>query len=59
LGTDYTLCCPYTLLAHYRELDWAARHGVAAHLLRVAVGLEDPVDLAARFQEALRATESV
>ena len=23
LGTDYTLCCPYTILAHYGELDWA------------------------------------
>ncbi len=59
LGTDYTLCCPYTLLAHYRELDWAAQHGVPAHLLRVAVGLEDPTDLAERFDAAFRATESV
>ncbi|HUF63325.1 MAG TPA: PLP-dependent transferase [Verrucomicrobiales bacterium] len=59
LGTDYTLCCPYTLLAHYRELNWAAQHGVPAHLLRVAVGLEDPTGLAERFDAAFRAAESV
>lgn len=24
LGTNFTLCSPYTLLAHYRELDWVS-----------------------------------
>ncbi|KAL2179601.1 pyridoxal phosphate-dependent transferase [Thermothelomyces heterothallicus CBS 202.75] len=24
LGTNFTLCCAYTLLAHYKELEWAA-----------------------------------
>lgn len=23
-GTNFTLACPYTLLAHYTELEWAA-----------------------------------
>ena len=55
LGTDFSLVCPYTLLAHYDELDWAESCGVPAHLLRVSVGLEDPDDLWERFKEALEA----
>ena len=53
LGTDFTLACPYTLIAHYRELDWAETHGVSRWLLRVSVGLEDFDDLQARFSLAL------
>jgi cystathionine gamma-synthase len=53
LGTNFTLCCPYTLLAHYVELEWAARCGVRADLIRVSVGLEDTGDLMARFAKAL------
>lgn len=53
LGTNFSLCCPYTLLAHYTELDWAAECGVPRHLLRVSVGLEPPEELMARFDEAL------
>ena len=53
LGTNFTLCCPYTLLAHYTELDWAADCGVPARLLRVSTGLEDSADLIARFRDAL------
>ena len=54
LGTNFTLVCPYTLLAHYEELAWAADCGVPAHLLRVSVGLEDPQELWDRFDQALR-----
>ena len=53
LGTNFTLCCPYTLLAHYTELEWAARCGVRSDLLRVSVGLEDITDLKSRFAKAL------
>lgn len=53
LGTNFTLCCPYTLLAHYTELEWAARCGVRADLLRVSTGLEPVEDLIARFSRAL------
>tara|TARA_B100000035_G_C20544482_1_gene355419 strand:- start:114 stop:497 length:384 start_codon:yes stop_codon:yes gene_type:complete len=53
LGTSFSLACPYTLLAHYDELDWAADCGVPAHLLRVSVGLEDPDELWQRFSTAL------
>ena len=41
LGTNFTLACPYTLLAHYTELDWASKYGVDKRLIRVSVGLED------------------
>ena len=53
-GTRFTLACPYTLLAHYRELDWAEGCGVPSHLIRVSVGEEDPAELCGIFEEALR-----
>lgn len=53
LGTNFTLACPYTILAHYSELDFARKCGVSPHLIRVSVGLEEPRDLIARFEEAL------
>ncbi len=53
LGTNFTLVCPYTLLAHYDELPWAATCGVPSHLIRVSTGLEDTADLITRFEEAL------
>lgn len=55
LGTNFSLVCPYTLLAHYRELDWAAERGVPANLLRLWVGLEEPDDLQERFESAFAA----
>lgn len=53
LGTNYSLACPYTLLAHYHELDFAAKCGVSASLVRVSVGLENIDDLIKIFEEAL------
>ena len=41
LGTNFTLACPYTILAHYAELDWAAGWGVEEGLVRVSVGMEE------------------
>ena len=55
LGTDFSLACPYTLLAHYGELDWAAERGATRNLLRIWVGLEEPDDLKVRFEQALEA----
>ncbi len=52
LGTNFTLACPYMLLAHYPELDWSDKLGIDRHLLRVSVGLEDPEDLCRRFHAA-------
>jgi cystathionine gamma-synthase len=53
LGTIFTLACPFTLLAHYGELDWAESCGVSRHLIRVSVGVEDPEELWQRFERAL------
>lgn len=53
LGTSFTLICPYTLLAHYDELEWAANCGVPRELLRVSAGIEPLKDLIARFERAL------
>ena len=53
LGTVFTLACPFTLLAHYTELDWAEACGVSRHLIRISVGLEDQEDLWRRLQSAL------
>jgi len=53
LGTAFTLACPFTLLAHYTELDWAESCGVSRYLIRISVGLEDPEDLWRRIESAL------
>ena len=55
LGTDYSLLCPYTLLAHYSELPWAESCGVGAELLRLSVGREPIDELLARLDEAFSA----
>lgn len=52
-GTHFTLVCPYTLLAHYNELEWAEGCGVSANLLRVSTGLEPIAELIAAFADAL------
>ncbi|MBX3436421.1 MAG: PLP-dependent transferase [Planctomycetaceae bacterium] len=53
LGMSYTLACPYTILAHYGELDFAESCGMSRYLIRVSVGLEDSDDLSGRFADAL------
>lgn len=57
LGTNFTLACPYTILAHYTELDWAARYGVPKSLVRVSIGLEEVTWLHKVFADALKAAE--
>ena len=54
LGTVFTLACPFTLLAHYTELDWAESCGVSRYLIRLSVGLEDPEELWRRLDQALQ-----
>ena len=58
LGTNYTLACPYTLLAHFEELDWAEENGMSRYLVRVSVGLEPIDELVQRFEDALQATRA-
>ncbi len=59
LGTNFTLACPYTVLAHYVEMDWVAQFGVVEELVRVSVGLEPREVLLDGFAKALEAAERV
>lgn len=55
LGTTFSLCCPFTLLAHFGELEWAEQCGVPRWLMRLSIGLEPADDLIARLGRALDA----
>ena len=55
LGTNFTLACPYVLLAHYHELDEVAKHNITKDLIRVSIGLEDTQELEKKFLKALEA----
>ena len=54
LGTDFSLVCPYTLLAHYDELEWAESCGVSRYLIRASIGIEPPELIWQRFETALK-----
>ncbi|KAK9441780.1 Cys/Met metabolism, pyridoxal phosphate-dependent enzyme [Metarhizium brunneum] len=55
LGTNFTLCCPYTVLAHASELAWASEFGVVEHLVRLSVGIERRGELEGAVDRALEA----
>ena len=57
LGTNFTLACPYVVLAHYAEMDWAETFGVERTLVRVSVGMEEQGVLTRWFGEAVDAAE--
>jgi len=52
LGTNFTLLCPYTLLAHYHELEFARAYGVSPYLIRISIGLESEHFIKHKFQKA-------
>ena len=54
LGTNFSLACPYTLLAHYHELDFAMSYGVQPNLIRFAIGLEDLDVMKEKFKFAFQ-----
>lgn len=54
-GTEFSLVCPYTLLAHYEELEWAEGCGVSRNLIRLSVGTEGKQDLITRLKKAFDA----
>ena len=58
LGTSCTLACPYTLLAHYAELPWAASMDVDEALVRISVGVEDTDTLLDMCRIALEAAKA-
>lgn len=55
LGTNFTLSSPYVILAHYAELEWVQQFGVDPDLVRISIGLEDPVALCDKVRLALDA----
>lgn len=57
LGTNFTLACPYTILAHYGEQEWAGQWGVEAGLVRVSTGLEEEEVLKEWFLGAVEKAE--
>ncbi|GBG29388.1 Cystathionine gamma-lyase [Hondaea fermentalgiana] len=52
-GTNFSMTCPYTVIAHYNELEWAAEFGVDESLIRIWIGMEDARELVAKFDAAL------
>lgn len=58
LGTNFTLACPYTILAHFRELDWAEQYGVGEDIVRVSVGMEKRETILGWFQRSVELSES-
>ncbi|KDQ58329.1 hypothetical protein JAAARDRAFT_129085 [Jaapia argillacea MUCL 33604] len=57
LGTSFTLACPYTVLAHYGELEWAKSWGVEEGLVRISVGCENRDVLVRGFESSLEKAE--
>ena len=57
LGTNFTLACPYTILAHFTEMEWAAKYGVEETLIRISVGMEEKGTLMHCFEAALKAAQ--
>ena len=54
-GSNFSLVCPYTMIAHFNELEWANNFGVDRSLLRVWVGsAETPDQLCESFSKAIR-----
>ena len=55
LGTNYSLVCPYPMIAHYKELDFVESCGVPRCLIRISVGLEQSQHLIDTVAAALDA----
>ncbi|KAF3481893.1 uncharacterized protein GIQ15_04652 [Arthroderma uncinatum] len=56
-GANFTLVLPYSQLAHAYELDWAESKGMAKHIVRISVGLEEERSLIMKFDQALKVVE--
>ncbi|KAG0676002.1 hypothetical protein C6P40_000822 [Pichia californica] len=57
LGTNFTLVCPYAILAHFKELDEVAKWGVDPNLVRLSIGMEKTPELISALKEALDAAQ--
>lgn len=59
LGTNFSLACPYAILAHYQELDEVEKWGVDRNLIRISIGLEDKDELLTTLQKSLDAAAAI
>mmetsp|Transcript_28928 Transcript_28928/g.86837 ORF Transcript_28928/g.86837 Transcript_28928/m.86837 type:complete len:1028 (+) Transcript_28928:58-3141(+) len=57
-GSNFTLVCPYTMIAHFNELEWCRNYSVDPSLVRVWTGLEPRRELTALFGAALDTVDS-
>jgi cystathionine gamma-synthase len=57
LGTNFTLACCYTVLAHFHELEWAQSQGLDPDLVRISVGMEDRDTLLKALNVAISAAK--
>lgn len=59
-GTEFSLCCPYVYLAHYKMvtsepgLKILNQAGLSTELLRLSVGLEEPDEIKESLEQALK-----
>ena len=53
LGTSWSLVCPYTILAHYDELELVEQYGVAQNLIRISCGAEKEGEIIRKFDSAI------
>ncbi len=53
LGANLTLMQPYVQTVFFKEKEWAAQNGVKETIVRISVGLEDPLLLLETFQAAM------
>jgi len=51
-GLSFSIACPYTVLAHFDELEWADNCGVSPNLIRLSIGNESVEDLVNRLNMA-------
>ncbi|KIO25430.1 hypothetical protein M407DRAFT_210596 [Tulasnella calospora MUT 4182] len=56
-GMNFTFACPHTILAHHRELDWAAEYGAPINILQISIGMEDEETMLGWVRYALEAAE--
>ena len=59
-GTEFSLCCPYVYLAHYKMVTSESglkilnHAGLSTELLRLSVGLEEPEEIKESLDQALK-----
>ncbi|KAK0111852.1 hypothetical protein ONS96_001120 [Cadophora gregata f. sp. sojae] len=57
-GTNFTLAVPYVQLACYWSQDKCEKYGLPRHVIRISIGLEDPKEIVAKIEAALREAET-